>query len=137
MTETPEANTPPTSRRRSPACRVGCTILVILWFLLLLTPCLAIILATQGDIVIPQGSVPGHEIRIWLISEADQRGIGISSASVQQTDANALCLETNARFILWAGNADSLTLCECYTRESEDQAWSTVSVEDRACGNGE
>jgi hypothetical protein len=133
MLETGESSTIAPPPRRSPRCRAGCTILTILWFLLLLTPCVGIVLATQGDIVIPQGSVPGHEIRIWLISEADQRGLGLSSATIDQTNSNALCVETSARFILWTGNAAPLTSCVCYTRDSEEQAWSTISVENRAC----
>lgn len=120
-------------RRRSPLRRLGCTIIVIIWFVLLLTPCLGIVLATQGDLVIPQGNAPGHEIRIWLITEADSRGVGISSAVVHQRESDALCVETNTRFILWAGNADPLTSCVCYSRSNAEAAWSTVSVEDQAC----
>ena len=136
MTELLEDQPVAPPRRRGPVRRVGCTILVILWFLLLLTPCVGIVLATQGDIVIPQGNAPGHEIRIWLIAEADERGLGLSTASVPQSESNALCVETSARFILWAGNVDPLTSCVCYTRDTEEQAWSTVSVENRACESG-
>ena len=120
-------------RRRSPLRRAGCTIVVILWFVLLLTPCVGIALATQGDIVISQGNAPGQEIRIWLITEADERGLGLSSATLQQPDSNNLCVETSTRFILWTGQADPLTSCVCYTRDMEEQVWSTVSVENRAC----
>lgn len=129
-------DTPAPPRRRSPARRMGCTIAVILWFLLLLTPCFCIALATQGDIVIPQGSAPGQEIRIWLIMEADQRGLAVSSATVQQPAANVLCVESSARFILWTGSTDPLTSCVCYTRDGEEQPWSTVSVDNRACESG-
>jgi hypothetical protein len=137
MAENTEINdVPPPPRRRSPVRRAGCTIAVILWFLLLLTPCFCIVLATRGEIVIPQGTAPGQEIRIWLIMEADQRGLGISSTSVQQAGPNALCVESDTRFVLWTGRADPLTSCVCYERTGEDQSWSTASVANRACESG-
>lgn len=133
MTLVDEVNgiTPP--RPRSRLRRAGCPVLVILWFLLLLAPCLCIVLATQGEIVIPQGSAPGQAIRIWLIMEADQRGLGLSSTSVQQVDENALCVESDIRFLLWSGSAESSSSCECYERASAEQQWSLLSVSNDAC----
>lgn len=123
-------------RQRSPLRRAGCTVLVVLWFLLLLTPCFCITLATQGEIIIPQGSAPGQVIRIWLIMEADERGVGVSSTSVQQANENALCVETDTRFILWSGSAEPSASCECYEREDPDQQWSLLSVSNDTCSGG-
>jgi hypothetical protein len=131
MSETPETNDTP--GKRSLVRRVGCWIAVVVWFLLLLTPCFCIALATQGEIIIPQGSAPGQQIRIWLIMETEQRGLGVSSASVKQTEPNALCVETNTRFLFWTGQSDPLVSCECYMQDSADQPWSTVSVANQAC----
>lgn len=126
-----------TPRRRRPARRAGCTIVVILWFLLLLTPCVCIALITQGEIIIPQGSAPGQEIRIWLIMEADQRGLGVSTTSVQQPQPSALCVESDTRFLFWTGSAEPLTSCVCYERTGEDQPWSTTSVANGVCESGD
>jgi hypothetical protein len=125
-----------TPRRRSPIRRVGCGASLVLWFLLLLTPCFCFVLASQGEIIIPQGSAPGQQIRIWLIMEVQQRGFGISSAAVSQPEPNALCVESRTRFLLWVGSAESSVSCECYMRASEDEAWAAVSVENRACETG-
>jgi hypothetical protein len=137
MAENVEVEDAPPPRRRSGVRRAGCTVAVILWFLLLLTPCFCVVLVSQGDIILPQGSAPGQEIRIWLIMEAEQRGLGVSSTSVEQTEANALCVESSTRFILWTGRADPLASCVCYERSEADQSWSTVSVVNRACERGD
>ena len=131
-TEQPVAMPVP-QRRRSPLRRAGCTVLVVLWFLILLVPCFCLALATQGEITIPQGSAPGQVIRVWLINEADERGLGVSSTSVQQIDADHLCVESSTRYLLWAGIADPSVSCECYAREAADQPLTTISVANEAC----
>jgi hypothetical protein len=134
MTQVNEVNGTLQARRpRSPLRRAGCTVLLILWFLLLLAPCFCIVLATQGEIVIPQGSAPGQAIRIWLIMEADQRGLGVASSSVMQEQENTLCVESNTRFLLWSGSAEPISSCECYERARADEQWSLLSVSNEAC----
>ena len=68
---------------------------------------------------------------IWLISEADERGLGVSSASVYPgASENELCVQTDVRYFLWTGRADPVGYCECYTRSAENQPWVfTDSVE--------
>lgn len=120
-------------KRRSPLQRVGCSVALVLWFTLLLVPCFCFLLATQEEITIPQGGAPGQAIRIWLIMEAEERGLGISSTSAQQTSDNALCVETTTRFVLWMGRGESQVSCECYERNNDDVPWSAISVGNQAC----
>lgn len=119
--------------RGSPLRRLGCGIALVLWFALLLVPCLLIVMATQGEITISQGSLPGQQIRVWLIMEATERGFGISSTSTQQTDPNIACVQTNTRFVLWAGQADPLSYCDCYARADAESPWSSVSTTQGVC----
>lgn len=114
--------------------RGGCAVLLVLWFLILLLPCFCLALATQGEIVIPQGGAPGQVIRVWTIMEADQRGLGVSSTSAQEQNANALCVETITHYLLWMGSEVPSTSCECYERASANAPWSTTSVSNQACG---
>ncbi len=130
MTESLNA---PTARRRSPLRRVGCTIALIIWFTLLLAPCFLIVMATQGELTISQGSLPGQQIRVWLIMEADERGLGVSSTSTQSLDANTIGLQTNINFLLWSGQADPLVYCETFTRVSESDPWTPTTTETAAC----
>src|SRR5687768_10742622 len=98
--------------KRSPLRRLGCTIAVILWFIVLLTPCLCIVLASQGEIAIRLGDVPGQSFRLWLLSESHQRGLGISRPAIYTTEGeNQVCLQIDVSFILWAGGAEATTYC--------------------------
>ncbi len=134
MTQNNETNvTPPSPPKQSRARRTGCAALVALWFLLLLTPCFCLVLATQGEIAIPQGGAPGQMMRIWLIMDADQRGLGVSSTTARQPAENAVCVESNTRFILWTGSADPAVSCECYERDSAEAEWSLISVANVSC----
>ena len=124
---------PPTVRRRSPVRRLGCTIALIIWFTLLLAPCFLIVMATQGELTISQGNLPGQQIRLWLIMEADERGLGVSSTSTQQLDLNTIGLQTNINFLLWSGQADALIYCETFTRASASDPWTPTTTETAAC----
>lgn len=131
MTDNVTVNTLPP--RRSPLRRIGCGLLLVIWFSILLLPCFLIVLAVQQEIVVSQGGAPGQQLRLWLISEADERGLGISTASVRQTSPNALCVQTNVRFLMWSGHDDPLAYCDCYERADEDAPWSSVSSASGEC----
>lgn len=120
--------------RRSPLRRLGCTIAVIIWFIVLLTPCLCIVLASQGEIAVRLGDVPGQSFRLWLLNESRQRGIGISRPTVYASEEqNQVCLQTDVSFILWIGSAEAITYCECYTQLDDNAAWELLSNLQTAC----
>ena len=100
--------------KRHPLRRPGCVIGLVLWFILLLSPCFMILLAARGEISISTGDLPDQRIRVWLIQEARLSGIGVSSATVQAHDQQ-MCVQTNVNFMLWRGQADSTQYCDCYT----------------------
>ncbi len=112
------------SRRRNPVQRLGCGTALIIWFLLLLTPCFLLTLAVQQEIVITTGSLPGQQFRIYLISEAMQRGVVVSNSRIvgRQSETNS-CLETHVRYLLWTGIAESSTYCECFSRTDVANEW--------------
>lgn len=110
-------------RRRNPLRRVGCVVLLVFWFGLLLLPCFLLVLATQQEITISQGELPGQEIRIRLISDIEQRGIGFWTTSTTTGAEGDICLITNVRYILWEGQGDPAAYCQCFTRNAEDTLW--------------
>lgn len=119
---------------RHPLRRPGCVIALVLWFLILLTPCIMIMLATQGEISIPTGSAPEQRLRVWLVQEAAQSGIGISNVDVQWTTDEALCVQTSVRFLIWRGRAEEPSqYCECYEKAESD--WRISRVDEGACPN--
>lgn len=119
----------------NPIKRVGCILALIVWFLLLLLPCGLFTLATQGEISVSQGSLPGQQMRLWLIMEVDERGLGVSSTAARQDDANNACLQTSVSYLLWQGQSDPLVYCECFARDSADAAWTLVSTQTDACSS--
>ena len=120
--------------KRSPIRRLGCTIAVILWFIVLLTPCLCIVLASQGEIAVRLGDVPGQSFRLWLLSESRQRGLGVSRPSTfAGIDQNEVCIQTDVSFILWEGSEEATSYCECYTRLDNNGGWEVFSSEQTAC----
>jgi hypothetical protein len=127
-----DAPVPPRFRRLR---RLGCVMLVVIWFTILLLPCFFIVLATQQQIVISQGSLPDQQLRIWLIMETTMRGLGISSTSVHPAKGallaeDALCLQTNVSYILWQGQGDATSYCDCYTRDAESWLLAASQVGD-------
>jgi hypothetical protein len=111
--------------------RVGCGVLVVLWFLLLLTPCLVVVLLTQREIVLIHSDVPNDDFRIWLISEPRERGFAISNARRVSAANNAVCTLTDVRFIMWQGKGDPIHYCSCYTRQNN--TWMSIAEGAEAC----
>lgn len=120
-------------KRRSPLRRIGCGVLLVIWFALLLTPCFLITLAVQQEVRISTGGAPGQELRVWLLMEVDTRGVGVSTGTVKsQTDTN-MCVQTDIRYFLWQGSEESVSYCECYQRSSADDVWEPTTVETEVC----
>lgn len=113
------------------ARRLGCALLLVLWFLLLLTPCLFIVLITQREIVLAHSNVPNDDFRVWLIQEADQRGLAVSNSRRVSAPNNVVCTLTDVRFFLWKGKGDPNQYCSCYVRQSD--SWSAVAEGAEAC----
>jgi hypothetical protein len=106
-------------------------IALVIWFLVLLSPCFLIVLAVRGEISITTGSAPEQRIRVWVIQEAGQSGVGFSNVDIHQTADDALCVQTNVRFLLWRGHAEPTQYCECY--EQVESGWRTTSVNQGVC----
>lgn len=106
---------------------------LVIWFTLLLLPCVLFTLAVNQEIAIPTGDLPGQQVRIWLVMEVEQRGLGYSTASVTQRSETEVCLTTDIGFLLWQGQAEAARYCECYARSSASEPWSLASMEMAAC----
>ncbi len=112
--------------------RAGCLILFICWFTFILSPCILLTLARDGEISIAQGELPGQQIRIWLVMEIDQRGVGISTTSQHESNG-AQCVQTDVRFVFWQGEGEAVSYCECYSHPDTASTWSQVSSSQGIC----
>lgn len=114
------------------ARRFGCFVLILIWFVLLLLPCFLIMLATQSEISIQVGNVPGQVIRIWLIEGAKERGIAISRPSiVLNAVTNATCVQTDTSFLLWMGRGEATQFCDCYKQVTD--TWTLIGSHSGIC----
>jgi hypothetical protein len=121
-------------KRRSPLRRLGCGVALIIWFVLMLTPCLLIVLATQGQITILLSGGPEREFRIWMVMESDRRGFGIANPSLHEDPKNdAVCVQTDVRFALWMGEGKPASYCECFQHSSSDGNWHSINTRQGNC----
>ncbi len=119
--------------RRSRLGRWGCRFAVVLWFIILLTPCFCLAFASQGEFSLRLGDLPGQSLRVWLLSESRQRGFGISRPSVVAGSvAGQMCLQTDVSFLLWEGKEDATTYCECFA-QSANSTWDVLSNNQGSC----
>jgi hypothetical protein len=114
-----------------PLKRLGCGVLLVAWFLLLLAPCLLFVLAVQRQIEITYSDVPQDSLRIWSIQERDLRGIAVSNSRRVSAPNDVTCTIIDVRFLLWEGQADSSHQCSCYTRANNN--WMSIAEGADAC----
>ena len=110
---------------------LGCTVLLPIWFLLLLAPCALFYLAANGEIRLWHGNIPQSHahplLLVSLISEMDNRGLRIETSHPVTSVSSELsvCVQTDVRFLLWQtkfSNQD-VTYCDCYSHGDSDLVW--------------
>lgn len=73
-------------------------------------------LASTGEISFRMGRL--REVRFWIVSEGENRGVGVSTPKVVQGSAEEgeVCVQTEVRFILWSREAQlaNPSYCECF-----------------------
>ncbi|MFW5708772.1 MAG: hypothetical protein ACOCX5_00995 [Chloroflexota bacterium] len=118
--------------------RPGCLVGIVIWFLVMLLPFALFVLAIEGDITLSYGGdVPDKHahplLQVRLVMEPDYRGLSITTASLHREGEANLCIQNNIRFILWQGEGDPVTYCQCYARASVDDEWTSTDTSQGAC----
>jgi hypothetical protein len=114
--------------------RFGCGLLLVIWFAILLTPCIVVPLLSQGEILLTHSDVPGHSTRIWLIQDARSRGVAFWTSrrvDIQNNPNQTVCTITDVRFVMWQGSGAPNHYCSCYTRQND--RWSSATEGSDAC----
>jgi hypothetical protein len=109
--------------RRKWLRRIGYTGGCLIWLAIMCLPLFAVALAMRGELAWQRGEFV--EDRVWLIQEADQRGVGYSSARVTRNEEpvdGPICVRTRVLFVLWQGSAEPVEYCECYAAGTHDPA---------------
>ena len=132
------------ARKPSLPRRLGCWLLVALWFAILSTPCGLFYLAANGEIRLEHSQIPDPHahprLLISLISESADRGLRIERSTMMPADEDArLCVETAVTFLLWqsSGGNQDVKYCDCYRRADSDSAWQLASTYSAACQRAE
>lgn len=96
----------------------GCILSVLIGAAGLVVFIAAMTLALRGEIAFGQGT-PG-EVRLWLITEPESKGLGLSTAHRVSTSDEATrdCYLRQVRFLLWRSVEPGVgtSYCECYDR---------------------
>ena len=106
---------------QKPMTRRGCLLGVMAWLLIMALPLCALVFAMRGEMGWQRG--PFVEDRIWLVNlegapgQETASGLAYSATrlsaqpSARPTD---ICVKTSVYFLLWRGQSESLSYCECY-----------------------
>lgn len=103
--------------------RVGCGIMTVLWFMLLLTPCAMFILATTGEIRLDHANIPEPQdhplISLSLSVDAFNSGLKISRSWIAAGEEQTTCVETVTNYLRWRsdGTESTVVFCQCYRRD--------------------
>ena len=126
--------------RRGRARRLGCGLILLCWFMLLLTPCALFYLAANGEIRLSHGEIAqphAHPLLlVSLVSESNDRGLRFETSWIAESSADEglLCVETAVRFLLWeySGGNQNVRYCDCYARNQPEGGWElTATTADR------
>jgi len=86
----------------------------ILWLLLMVLPMTAFLLAARGEIVL--GNNPGSHIRLFLLQDAQEQGVGLEWSRLAGEEAG--CFRNNVYYFLWEGEATNAAFCQCFDTDS-------------------
>jgi len=125
-------------RRRAWYKRPGCLVGVVIWFIVMLLPLFLFILAIEGELTINHpGDVPNKfahpMLQVKLIMEIDYRGLSITTSSVNREGDDDLCIENQTRYLLWQGEGEPATYCQCYSRDEADDDWQRTEQPGATC----
>jgi hypothetical protein len=127
---------------RTPSTRpgkIGCGLLVVLWFCVLTIPFVMFWLASGQSITIPRGGIPEAEQhprwQMSLIMDADNRGFQFTNTSIERNESTNLCVETHVNYLLWVSEEEqnAVAFCDCYERSDSEADWVFVETLNTTC----
>lgn len=120
--------------------KIGCAFGLILWFTVMMTPCVLFWFGFGNEVIIPHANVPyAHEhplFKLGLLMTADYRGLSVTNSSIFADHDNAVCVQTNVNFLLWENrNRDNpaTIYCDCYERANPETSWQLIRTDSGEC----
>ncbi len=96
--------------------RCGCMVMIFVWLILLLSPCLFLTVLVQGEATLDLSDRPDHRIRLFKIQGDEVAGFGFSLGTIARENEREICIKTRVRYMMWQGNAPATNYCQCYTK---------------------
>jgi hypothetical protein len=94
--------------------RIFFLLIALVWLIIVSLPIFAFALAARSQLQI--GSTEGNHLRIFLVQEKDAEGIGFELTRSDPIDY--ACAQTSVRYIMWEGNPEDVTYCQCRDPET-------------------
>ena len=95
--------------------RLGYTAVFLLWCTIMLLPTVLCVGLADGQMI--WGDDPNNQMRLFLMQEAGQEGIGLQWTR-PATDDGA-CIQTSVRYLMIDGEAENNDLCTCLSNPTE------------------
>lgn len=95
--------------RRRWVRRFGYLVLFLLWLLVMSFPIGAALLATSGQLEV--GSETGHHVRLFLVQERRQQGVGLEWTRSGSADG---CRQGRLLYAMWEGRGEDAHYCTCH-----------------------
>lgn len=88
----------------------GCIAAVVVWLGLMICPIFVCVLIRNGQI--EWGNDPQNQMRLFLVQERGQEGVGFQWTRPANDDAS--CIYTTVRYpIMFEGEAENSSSCQC------------------------
>ncbi len=95
------------------AKKLGIIALVIIWFILLMLPTIAVILASREQMQI---GIEDTSLRLFLLQQADTEGLGIEFTRPSRVNSN--CQQASVSYFMWVGESENVDYCLCRDQQT-------------------
>lgn len=94
--------------------RLGCSLMVVIWLLLMASPCLFVTVLVRGEATYNFSDKPGHQIRLFRVQSDTALGFGLSLGTLKNEKDGDFCVLTQVRYLLIEGETENVNYCQCY-----------------------
>ncbi|MDQ7026070.1 MAG: hypothetical protein Q9P01_09725 [Anaerolineae bacterium] len=119
--------------------KIGCGLLLVIWFSLLMLPFLMFWLASGRSVTIPHSNIPNANqyprFEMSLIMSQENRGLQLTTSDVQRNSSDNLRVEVHVNYLLWVSEADdnAAVYCDRFERNNSDADWMFIESLNTPC----
>ena len=99
----------PSSSKKFALRPLGCLVGIVVWLFFMSLPIFIFMLINQGQL--EWGSDPQNQMRIFLLQEVEQEGVGFQWTRPRRAETS--CLDTTVYFFMFRGEGENEQNCTC------------------------